>query len=283
MVAVLSLSILGPLFSQQASAGTTPPPPSTPKSFVARDATRFHENPNLAKYGLKNLEVVYEGSLWPAGASRDQPDLKYILKNYIPKARAKRLDVLVIDIETWPFTSTQTSAQITENIAKYKKVVNLFRRELPGVKLGLYGAVPQRNWLAACGDPKKIASRTASWHQRNMALQPLADAVDIIVPSLYTFYEDPKSVACWPAYAKANIDEAKFFGKPVWPFLWMKDHKAEAFLGSAFWRTQLETVYQHADGLVIWSMASSRDKWSYTAPWWLETVAFLKSKNLAPK
>lgn len=249
--------------------------------FVARDATRFKEDPNLATYGLKNIIVAYESSLWPSGASHVEPDVNYIAKTYIPKIRNSNPDVVAIDIEGWPFKTTMTATEITANINKFKKVISVFRRELPNTKIGFYLVMPERNWLAPCGDPKKVASRTKLWHDRNVKLQPLADAVDIIFPSLYAFYEDAKSEACWPQYAAANIAEAKSFGKPVWPFLWMKYHTTGNLIPAAFWRKQLEVVYEKADGLAIWSMASAGDAWSYTAPWWVETASFLKSKGLS--
>ena len=71
----------------------------TAPTFVARDATRFAENPDLSAYGLKDIIVAYESSLWPAGASKTEPDLNYIANNYIPKIRSKNPDVVVIDIE----------------------------------------------------------------------------------------------------------------------------------------------------------------------------------------
>jgi len=248
-------------------------------NFRSRDATRFRENPNLAKYGLPNIVVAYESSLWPSGASRTQPNTSYIANTFIPKIRGQNPDVVVIDIEAWPFKSGMTASEITANINKFKKVIAVFRRELPKTKIGIYLLMPERNWLAPCGDPGKSAARTASWHARNLKLTPLASAVDIIFPSLYTFYSDP---TCWDKYAAANIKEARIYGKPVWAFLWMKVHSTGAPITATFWRQQLETTYRLADGVVIWSKASSSDKWSYTAPWWVQTVAFLKAKKLVP-
>jgi len=273
LAAALSFGAIGVLATVPAHAA----------DFVARDATRYAENPDLSPYGLKDIVVAYESSLWPSGASRTTPDLNYIRTNYIPKLKTKNPDVLVIDIETYKFTSTMTATEWTTNINKLKSVVSVFRQEMPNLKIGYYLIMPERNWLAPCGDPAKVASRTASWHQRNLKFQPLADVVDIIVPSLYTFYLDTKSVACWPKYAQANIAEARTFGKPVWAFLWPKLHTdSTKWLPQALWCTELETVYAQADGLAIWSQANSTDKWSWTAPWWVETADFMKDKGLAP-
>lgn len=273
LIAALSITAISAVMGAPASAG----------EFVVRDATRYPTNPDLSPYGLKDIIVAYESSLWPAGASKATPDLNYIRTNYIPKVKSKNPDVLVIDIEQYKFTSTTTVTDWNNNINKLKSVVAVFRAEMPNTKIGYYLILPERNWLAPCGDPKKRASRTASWHQRVLRLQPLADTVDIIFPSLYTFYDDAASVACWPSYAKANIAEARTFGKPVWAFLWMRNHSNTSWIPGPFWRTQLETVYANADGVVLWSMASGSAAWSWTAPWWLETKAFMTAKGLVPQ
>jgi hypothetical protein len=273
LAAALSISAIGVLAGMPANAA----------DFVARDATRYAENPNLAPYGLKDITVAYESSLWPSGASKTYPDLNHIRNVYIPKIKSKNPDVVIIDIEQYKFTSTTTATEWTANINKLKSVVSVFRQEMPNVKLGYYLLMPERNWLAPCGDPAKVARRSASWRDRNLRLQPLADVVDVIVPSLYTFFLDTKSVACWPKYAEANIAEARIYGKPVWAFLWPKLHTDQTkWIPQALWRTELETVYAKADGLAIWSRAGATDKWSWTAPWWVETADFMKDKGLAP-
>jgi hypothetical protein len=276
--AILSLSATGlSLGGYEAIAATLKP------NFKARDATKYPSDPNLAPYGLRNIIVAYEPSLWPSGADKSQPNLKYIANDYIPKIKSKNPDVVVIDIEEsdWKFTTDLTSTQITDRINKFKKVISVFRTHLPNTKIGLYLALPQRNWLAVCGDPGKRAARYTAWHNLNLKLKPLGSAVDIIFPSVYAFYDDAKSISCWPAYAKANIKEARIYGKPVWPFLFMKYHSNGKWIARTPWRTMLETTYAAADGLAIWSK-SGADAWSWSAPWWLETKDFLADKQLAP-
>jgi hypothetical protein len=103
-----------------------------------------------------------------------------------------------------------------------------------------------------------------------------------LFPSLYAFNGDAASIACWPNYAKANIKEARIYGKPVWGFLWMKYHVSRKWIPASFWRTQLNTTYTAADGLVIWSMANGSSSWSWSAPWWLQTKDFLADQRLVP-
>jgi hypothetical protein len=279
LLAALSLCAAGlSLGGYDAFAATLKP------NFKSRDATRYPQNPNLAPYGLKNLIVAYEEDLWPLGADRTQPNTAYIANTYIPTIKGQNPDVIVIDIEqpTWIITTSSTSAQNTDRINKYKKVIAVFRRDLPNAKIGLYSAMPRRNWLAPCGDPAKRASRYASWHSLNLKLQPLADSVDIIFPSLYGFYSDSTSRACYASYAKAQVKEARIYGKPVWGFLWMKYSSNGSWVARSDWRTHLETAYAAADGLVIWSQKNGSPSWSWSAPWWLETKDFQGDKGLIP-
>jgi hypothetical protein len=247
-------------------------------SFRTRDAMKQTNKPDLSGYGLRRVLVAYENSLWPAGADKSQPNTTYIANTYIPKIKGSNPDVVIIDIEAWKLRTTSTSTEVSAFIAKFKKIISVFRAKMPNTRIGVYLWVPERNWLAPCGDPAKRASRTSSWHNRNLRLKPLADAVDIIVPSLYTFYGDSASISCWPTYAKANIVEARIYGKPVWAFLWMKYHTTGGWIPGAFWRKQLETVYSLADGVVLWSKAAD-DRWSSTASWWIQTKDFVDDRG----
>ena len=276
--AVLSLSATGlSLGGYEAIAATLKP------NFKSRDATRYPSDPNLGAYGLKNLIVAYESSLWPSGADRSQPNTSYVANTYIPKIKSKNPDVVVLDVEEsdWEFTTNLTSTQITDRINKYKKLISVFRTHMPNTKIGVYLALPNRNWLAVCGDPGKRPSRYTAWHNLNLKLKPLGSAVDIIFPSVYAFYDDAKSIGCWPNYARAQIKEARIYGKPVWAFHWMKYKSNGRWVARSHWRTQLETTYAAADGFAIWSKAGD-DSWSWSAPWWLETKDFLNDKDLAP-
>jgi hypothetical protein len=233
---------------------------------------------------LRNIIVAYESSLWPSGADRSQPNTSYVANTYIPKIKGQNPDVIVLDVEEtdWKFTTDLSSTQITDRINKYKKLISVFRTHLPNTKIGLYLSLPQRNWLAVCGDPGKRASRYTAWHNLNLKLKPLGSAVDIIFPSVYAFYDDAKSIGCYPDYARAQIKEARIYGKPVWAFVWMKYHSNGNWVSRSAWRTHLETAYAAADGLVVWSKAKNSVQWSWSAPWWLETKDFLADKQLAP-
>ncbi len=123
----------------------------------------------------------------------------------------------------------------------------------------------------------------------------------------------------WKAYAIANISEARKYHKPVYAFLWPQFHdetkaclearKKQGDLTSPkilgckdpgrdgvstipgdYWRFQLETVYELADGLVIWDYSKSKDEggdWNdltnckNSSHWWFQTLDFLYDKGLS--
>jgi hypothetical protein len=77
------------------------------------------------------------------------------------------------------------------------------------------------------------------------------------------------------------MTEAKQYGRPVYPFLWPQYHKSWKPIDRDFWRLQLETVFDNADGMVIWTPAKGKPRWNPVAPWWEETVDFLKTAGLS--
>lgn len=246
------------------------------RSFSARNAMRFFNMPDTGPLGLPRVPVVYAGQMWPKQASKADPDIDFLIRKTIPALRRKvaNPDLVIIDIEHWHLADPPPD-EIERNMSRYIAVVDTFRRHLPGTRFGFYGMIPVRNYWAPV---KRQASVLARWHNENQRLQRLADSVDIIFPSLYAFEDDP---AAWTAYAIANIEQAKQYGKPVHAFLWPQFHGSRQTISASFWRAQLETVYQQADGLVIWSPARGRPRWEPDAAWWLETVAFLEKTGLA--
>lgn len=242
---------------------------SPAKSFEARNAMRFADMPDTSSVGLRPVRVVYASELWPRKKSRADPDVRHIGEAIRAKVQPQAPDLVVIDIEHWHL-SGQPPQEIERNIGRYVTVAETFRRHLPDSKIGFYGMVPVREYWAPVNDDRASLRK---WRESNIRLEPLAAAVDVIFPSLYAFYDRPEQ---WRTYAQSNIAEAYLYGKPVYPFLWPQYHGSRDTIAADFWRVQLETVYQAADGLVIWSPARGRPKWNPDAPWWLETVDFLK-------
>ena len=110
-------------------------------------------------------------------------------------------------------------------------------------------------------------------------MDELAEHVDIVLPSLYTFYNDPQG---WDVFAAALLQSARRYNKPVYAFLWPEFHVSNQFLRGKnlpgnFWRHELEFCRARADGIVIWG--GWQEQWDENAEWWLETKSFLTSLN----
>lgn len=109
------------------------------------------------------------------------------------------------------------------------------------------------------------------WLATDRAMAPVAQMVDYIFPSLYTFYDDRRG---WLRFAAAQLDEARRYGRPVYPFLWFEYQDGNRLLRGrdvdlAAWEEELRFCRTHADGVVLWGGAGLG--WSESAPWWQAT------------
>jgi hypothetical protein len=272
---------------------------SAQEPFRVYDALSFQGTPHraLTKLGMERIYVA-GNEFWKGR----YPDFDQT-EPYEPACRAlarkvaRFKNVLVIDIEHWPVDIRKAKpSEVQESVAKLRQTVAWIRDESPELKLGFYEILPLRDYWTPVQYRQAVerAPHDAAWARKlpeykaaydawqaaNEHLRPLADDVDFVFPSLYTFYDDP---AGWRMYAEANIEQAKRFGKPVLPFLWMAYHESNAALGGklidgTFWGTQLRTTRERAAGVVIWG--GWQQRWDNDASWWLATKQFLDEKDL---
>lgn len=245
--------------------------------FQLFEAMLFAGRPDLTKYGFKHLRIVDDHELYGPGESNlEVPSMKQIKK--IVAGGAGPAGILVIDIEQWSMDGRAAA----ESRRKYIETLERFHRAAPGMKLALYSVLPYRDYWRAIG----VRGRTGTqdWMTGNDAAAPIANQVDALFPSLYTFYEDQ---AGWTKFAIANLREARRLahGKPVYCFLWPQYHDSGdhpfALLSGGYWKLQLETCHKYADGVVIWGGYTTKNiftpmKWDDTAPWWKATLQFVK-------
>ncbi|QDU72719.1 hypothetical protein [Mucisphaera calidilacus] len=240
-------------------------------AFPVFDATLYLDKPDLEQlHGLPKLRT--HGRLWPRGADDSEPDRTRIVAAL---SRIPRNDLFFMDIEHWPVNGDP--ADVQDTIRKYNLVTRWIREARPDLTFGYYGIPPVRDYWRAI--KPRDSRQYQAWAAENDALQPMIRDVDVIYPSLYTFYDDPEG---WVKYAEVNIREARKYGKPVYPFLWPQYHDSHKelkyhFIDGDFWRIQLETCLKHADGVVIWGgwtdPEGNRLKWDPTIPWWRATLA----------
>ena len=243
-------------------------------------AFRYNKMPSFAGCGLSSLKVFYHGEIFGSG-SKSQPNISQLKNVVIPQIVSKKYQYAVIDIEVW------------DPIREMDKLVTVMKTIRDGVrakggktKIGLYLLIPEKNWLAPVNNDSR---RWTNWKANNAKLQRLAKEVDVLFPSLYTIYDNKND---WLKYAKANIAEARKYGKPVFPFIWPQIHDwnkvdGQKYMASSFWKTQLETVFDKADGIVIWGSikptkgSKGWDTWHSGMPWWEVTKSFNKANASA--
>ncbi|MBA4356095.1 MAG: hypothetical protein C0405_00030 [Desulfovibrio sp.] len=244
------------------------------QAFTVYDATLHKHKPSSLKdLGFTPLEVLYEDGFFRSkkAAPNEEPDLA-ITRDIANRVKYKA-DIVCVDIEVWEvFKAPPQVAQTS--IRRLISVLETMRAAAPKLKIGYYGTLPVVDYWAPAGKDQNLLR---TWQEANTQLQAVAKHVDIIFPSLYTFYDDP---AGWKKYAIATIQEAKRYGKPVYPFLWYQYHDSNKLLGgkpipAAIWRMQLETCLKYADGVVIWG--GYKELWSEEAAWWQETKTFMNA------
>lgn len=264
-----------------------PPIDNGDKRFKIFNNLRYQGQPDLRGFGLTPCKIWYASELWPSGV----PKAIDINRTF---PRVELIDRLgfnlhpglnVIDIEHWwPPDHTGREPMDVKAVQNY---VNLIKH-LRGVstrdqQIALYGTLTRRNYwdsVRVDGDPNKT-----KWKRSNSAAFPIAQHVDASCPSLYTFYND--SLA-WRTYAVENISEAKRIAPnvPCYPYLWPEYHSSNDELKGTpidpvFWRTQLQTCMDMADGCVIWTHSDvKRVPWADIPPWWQETVKFARDHQL---
>lgn len=247
------------------------------QSFQVFDGTLYKDKPDLSTYGLKPITIIYGENFWKHKSQMDQLPHERLAKR-LASETASPIKPVIIDIENWPVRGDD--ATVSDSVEKYAQLMQWFHDAAPDVQHGYYGVLPVGSYWGAIAP--KTSPRYQKWQAGNARLQPIAATVDVIFPSLYTYYPDPQA---WVRFAIRQIRAAKKYGKPVYPFLWPQYHDSNRQLGgqylpASYWKLELETVRAHANGVVIWGgWDLKRDrpaKWDDQAPWWQVTKEFMK-------
>lgn len=276
VVILVGAALAGILPARYSPAIEPTPKAGVPKPFVVFDATLYKNKPSLAAYHVRPLTILYESRLFVANQSPAAVPPEAVVRSLAYELR-RSSEPVVIDIERWPLKGDGPTAQSA--VAKFLSVLSWVKAEAPAVPFGVYGTVPVPDYWRAIRDPTSVEYR--SWQQDNDRLEGISDRVDALFPSVYTFYPDRQG---WVTYAIAQIAEAKrkAKGKPVYAFLWPQYHESNLLLGQRpldpeYWELQLNTVYQQADGVVIWGGwgTNGPEPWNEEAPWWQVTKRFM--------
>ncbi|MEM7043370.1 MAG: hypothetical protein AAF543_11220 [Pseudomonadota bacterium] len=256
---------------------------STGEPFMMYEVIRYRNTPERLGYCLQPMKIWYGREFWPDGTpSRKAMDLGLPKRDLVQTVAKRSLSygpVSVFDIEHWPLEDEDYADAAVDN---YVTITDWFREVTPqGQQFGFYGMVPIRDYFRAIEG--KDHGEYKEWQAENDRLTPFADAVDILFPSLYTFYDKPEE---WLIYAKAQIDESRRLadGKSVVAFVWPTYHQSNRRRGGDpiepdFWRLQLDFLEEHADGAIIWThSAVKKIDFADIPPWWDATVQFLDER-----
>lgn len=191
--------------------------------------------------------------------------------------------VIALSLERWPLWPAVPLDAHVRSIADYADVARRFA-EASGEKVCLFDVFP------GAGRPTVVRSRDElelreEWEAAaRAAWKELEEAVDAACPRLYTYYDDadPDQHAIlidqWRGYAADTIAMARAVAPslPVYPFLWPRFHPGgeapQRDIPPDYWRAELETVREAADGVVLWGgvdmESRTRESWNPEAPWW---------------
>ena len=243
-----------------------PVSPADKKTFIIM---KHHGQPDLGQFGLEQIKMHYESAVTSGG----NPD-----KGKLQNAARASQGLVVLDIESWADHDNSEGNGYWRvddgGVAKYIQALKWYREAMPaGHQVGLYSIMPVRNLWDAISP--RDSSRFTKWQGWNDEVAPIAPHVDVMFPSCYTFNQDRGQ---WVTYAKAQIDEAKRIsgGKAVFPVLWPQYHPGKGPIEGAFWRLQLETCMDFADGFLIWDdWRGNRTDFNKLPDWWPATVDFM--------
>lgn len=237
-------------------------------NFSVFDGLLFKPMPDLRTLGMPKLLPV--PNVWRPQITNHQEIDPIGMAQALLAIQRYATDVY-FDVEEW--TLYGNPPDLEARIDKHLRATQIARATTPGLRFGFYGVIPTTPyWPILRGQVNELET----WHAINRRSQVIADNVDYLFPSLYTFYDDPKG---WEVTARTAIQEARQFGKPVYPFLWFEFHDGTPLQGKTiprdYWRRQLEVCREFADGVVLWG--GFAEQWNDAAPWWLETKSFLSS------
>ncbi|MDD2781646.1 hypothetical protein [Sulfuricurvum sp.] len=226
------------------------------------------------------MNILYQDMLLKKG--------NYVIDTAFLTQYAKKLPAsdlpYILDIECWNVRPNVSDEVANIHINNLILVIKTLKTARPDLKFGYYGELPTRDYVTRF---PATGEKLRKWKHANERLKRLAVYVDVICPDLYTHSEDAES---WKQYAKDAIKESRMYGKPVMPFIWPEYHDAHVelkgkYIPAEYWREQLKTLDQLADGIIIWG---GRDVtvnphvskvWNEEDPWWMVTKEFISGKN----
>ncbi len=247
------------------------------RSFVVAQNFYYKGGVDVFMSGVPYNPIIYESSLIPnreSGELASDEKLKQLFASINPGPFPT-----VLDIERWSVALPEPEKRQT-NIDNLVDVLKRVRKIRPDMKFGYYGEVPVRVYWSNTV-PVSSAQRDRWRESNDAALRGLVPHLDALFPSLYNYDEDAPR---WEFNTRNILTEARKYGKPVYCYLSPQFHPSNKALAGKYvsrelWRVALNSCHALADGVVIWAY-DPKMEWDPQAPWWQETLAFMRANGL---
>lgn len=232
------------------------------KKFIILNSMNFIGQPDLTTYGLRAVRTDdrHYAKLLPTGAyDANTIDFNSVKKMAADTSLSERM--LVLDLEQtndpnniWKWDVRNFTPDIVRTSAKnFIDIVDAVHLSRPNLKVGWYGNGFADEYWAPVGNNLATIKSWQSAHAfvRGCLVEP--KHLDFLCPSFYTFYDDIKG---WEKDAFAVLAEARKWGIPVYPYLWMEYHSSSVYHGQLLpistWERQLDFCEAYCDGVIIW-------------------------------
>lgn len=236
------------------------------KKFQVFDAILYEGKPNLEKYGLKKMFVLYEDEV--ISTNYRQSNTKAKNRRYIDfeKLRSKATHTykksypVCIDVEFWNLYNENTREYALD---QYINIIKSYRN------------IDSKNYISL-------------FHYSSIN-KDLFDISNVVFPAYYTHSQNFKD---WENMVRSSVTKMRKWGnKPIYAFIWPQYNQNDVlgplsltFIPHKEFRQQLELLYNLCDGIVIWTNKKDNKgnviKFHKNMPWFKEVRNFIKEKNI---
>ena len=191
--------------------------------------------------------------------------------------------VVALVVERWPTWPFVPLEQHLASVADYADVARRFA-SASGEKVCLNGVFPGGGISTVTRSLREEPLREEWEAVARASWEVLDGAVDALCPSLYTYYDGEGEqrefqISQWQGFARRTLEVGRDIAPelPIYPFVWPRFHgggglAGEPFVPPEYWRAELETLADAADGVVLWGGydpdARAQRPWDESAPWW---------------
>lgn len=203
---------------------------------------------------------------------------------------------LVLDLESWPLQGDMATIQATMDKMLY--IIELFRAEAPGRRIGIYPVPPRSQWHAVYNYHYYKSDKTSKFYTEALSVYKwwqtqnkqyakgrstgkyskycLTDYVDFVCPDVYIPYATEDAYNFATTYIKEHIKASRLHRKQVYPYISPYiAGKESQLLPTKTWLECLETCKKYADGAIIYSSVALDEN----IEWWVATKDWMKAQQ----